>query len=388
MRVRFVHTADWQLGKPFARVEALPKRTLLQQERFRVVERIAEVARAQGAQFVVVAGDLFDSPTPARNTVSAACAAIGQLRLPVLAIPGNHDHGGPGSVWEQPFFLRERESLAPNLQILLKPDPIETEYAWVFPCPLSRRAESTDTTAWLRSLGEGPWSSSAKPRIALAHGSTQEFATRQDEDGESSATNMVNLSRLPSGLLDYIALGDWHGTYQISPMAWFSGTPELDRFRKGQDHEPGNVLLVEAARSQVPIVTPIRTARFGWAELAFDFTQDSAVGLFRERLEGILGGRVDQDLVRVELTGALGVEGARQLEEVLESLQARLLRLDLENQVTIAPTVEEVHTLTQRPDPVTAQVASQLLTLAAGANEQAAIAQLALRELYAACRQA
>jgi len=121
----FLHTADWQLGKPFARIEDEQKRAIVRQERIAVLGRLAVLVQEQQAEFVIVAGDLFDSPSPDKATVSAACAAIGALKVPVYAIPGNHDHGGPGSVWEQPFFVKEREALAPNLTLLLKAEPVE-----------------------------------------------------------------------------------------------------------------------------------------------------------------------------------------------------------------------------------------------------------------------
>jgi len=93
-------------------------------------------------------------------------------------------------------------------------------------------------------------------------------------------------------------------------------------------------------------------------------------------------------LLRLELTGSLGVEAAHDLEQSLESLQARLLRLRLTNQVVVAPTADEIQALTQRPsDPLTARVASQLVARAAGTEETAASAGVALRELYAACNQ-
>lgn len=112
--MRFVHTADWQLGKPFGRVTDQQKRSRLQQERIEVIKRIGQVAGEYEAEFVLVAGDLFDSRSADRTTVSAACGAMGQIGVPVFIIPGNHDHGGPGSVWQQEFFLREQAALAPN----------------------------------------------------------------------------------------------------------------------------------------------------------------------------------------------------------------------------------------------------------------------------------
>jgi DNA repair exonuclease SbcCD nuclease subunit len=90
---------------------------------------------AAHAAGVVVAGDLFDSPNATKATVSAACSAVGAMGVPVLAIPGNHDHGGQGSLWKQEYFLRERDALAPNFRVLLEPQPLELENAMVLPCP-------------------------------------------------------------------------------------------------------------------------------------------------------------------------------------------------------------------------------------------------------------
>jgi DNA repair exonuclease SbcCD nuclease subunit len=113
MNARFLHTADWQLGKPFAGIADVQKRSLVQQERFAAIQRIGKVVDEYRAEFVLVAGDLFDSASVTKATVSMACSAIGRLGVPVLAIPGNHDHGGPGSIWQQVFFQRECASLAP-----------------------------------------------------------------------------------------------------------------------------------------------------------------------------------------------------------------------------------------------------------------------------------
>ncbi len=385
--MKFLHTADWQLGKPFAGIDDPQKRALVHQERFQVIRRIGEVARAHQAEFILVAGDLFDSTTASKSTVSAACSAIGELGIPVLAIPGNHDHAGPGGLWDQGFFQREQAHLASNLRVLLDAEPVELDSAWILPCPLMRRAESNDTTAWLRQSEALAGCSADKTRIVLAHGSTQHFTSQaDDDDADSAAANQLDLSRLPTAVFDYIALGDWHGTRQISPLAWYSGTPELDRFPKGVGYDPGNVLAVVAARAQPPTVTSLHTGRLRWHELSFDFAEDSSLTHFREQIDGLIGQRANEDLLRLELTGSLGVEAAGRLEQVLESIQARVLRLKLSNQVVVAPTTEEIQALTQRPlDPLTARVASQLVMRAAGTDDSAAWARIALRELFAAC---
>jgi len=387
MGTRFIHTADWQIGKPFAGIEDAHKRALVQQERLNMLQRIGEAAVEHHAEFILVAGDLFDTPTVTKATVSAACSAIGRLGIPVLAIPGNHDHGGPASIWEQAFFQREQASLAPNFRILLKPEPVELDSVVIFPCPLLRRAESVDPSAWLRSLDAAANPFGEKARVVLAHGSTQGFGSQTDDDEpDAFATNQIDLSRLADTAFDYIALGDWHGTKQVGPKAWYAGTPELDRFPKGEANDPGHVLAVVASHGASPQVTAIQTARFRWHQYAFDFSDDAALARLQQHIDGLIASRAQEDFLRLELTGSLGIEATTQLEQFVEALQARLLRLKLSNGTVIAPTPEESNALTQRAgDPLISRVATQLVALASGSDEPAAIARVALRELHSAC---
>ena len=62
MRFAFIHTADWQIGKRFGAFES-EKAAVLREQRLGAVDRVAEAARAAGAEAVLVAGDVFDSET-------------------------------------------------------------------------------------------------------------------------------------------------------------------------------------------------------------------------------------------------------------------------------------------------------------------------------------
>jgi len=385
--MKFLHTADWQLGKPFAGVDDSQKRAILQNKRLSVLKRIADQAREHGAEFALVAGDLFDSPGATKSTVAAACSAIGNMKIPVFAIPGNHDHGGAGSLWGQEFFQRERDKLAPNLTVLLKAEPVELENAVLFPCPLLRRHEANDPTTWLRSTQDFGERFGNKPRIILAHGSVLNFGTLPDDDeSDVSAPNLIDLARLPGKDFDYIALGDWHGSKQVAEKAWYSGTPELDRFVKGEEHNPGNILVVEASRGQLPKIQCIHTGEIGWHELNFNFPDDAGIEHLNTLVDGKIASRANQDLLRLHLSGSLGIEASAQLERMIESWNARLLRIKLDNQTVIAPSPAELDRLTRRSDdPLIARVAAKVASMASLENDQAAVARIALRELYAAC---
>ncbi|MEI7953937.1 MAG: DNA repair exonuclease [Verrucomicrobiota bacterium] len=386
MSVTFLHTADWQLGKPFARVSDVAKRSRLQNERFACLKRVAAAAAEQRVAFILVAGDLFDSPSPVNATVAKACEAIGAMQVPVLVIPGNHDHGGPGSLWEQPFFIRQQERLAPNLRLLLTPEPVVLDRAVVFPAPLMRRKSLADPSAWIRSAFEAPSFPPELVRIVLAHGSIQGFgAAQDDEDEDAGSSNIIDLSRLPEAQIDYIALGDWHGTKQVGSKAWYCGTPEIDRFPKGGNNDPGNILVVQAGRGLVPQVEKLATGQFRWNEFSYQFSEDGSLAAFCAKLDENIGAWGQDSLLRLALEGSLAIEGSRLLQEHLEGLDARLLRLKLEDRVNIAATEAEIQQLASRPDdPLVAAVASQLLVAMAG-EDATGIARIALRELHAAC---
>lgn len=386
MSLVFIHTADWQLGKPFASMPDEAKRHRLQAQRLQAVRGLAVKVKETGAAFIVVAGDIFDSPHVTKATVSAACAAIGSLKVPVVVIPGNHDHAGPGSLWEQEFFKREQEQLAPNLRLLLASEPVVFDNAILFPAPLHRRHDPGDPTAWIRAAVTDPTLPPDLPRLVLAHGTIQGFGSVQDDDeGMSTVVNWIDLTSLPAEAIDYIALGDWHGTKQVGPKAWYSGTPEIDRFPKGEGNDPGNLLRVTVARGQPPLVEKIPSSRFCWRGIDFHFSDDLSLDLFAAELDQLIGPRGDEHLLLLTLTGSLSIEASVRLEKILESWESRLLRLKLDHQVGIAPSDQEISALTQRlADPLISTVAAQLVAQIDGDGESSAIARLALRELHAA----
>ncbi|HLH72902.1 MAG TPA: metallophosphoesterase [Chloroflexota bacterium] len=91
--IRIVATSDNHLGQYVAR---LPSRTLEQWREHlrRAFGEVVDAAIRGGAHLMIVAGDLFDSPTPrnAERVYLARCLAELQQRgIVVVAIGGNHD---------------------------------------------------------------------------------------------------------------------------------------------------------------------------------------------------------------------------------------------------------------------------------------------------------
>src|SRR5665811_1963400 len=182
----------------------------------------------------------------------------------------------------------------------------------------------------------------------------------------------------------------WNRSFSGVPAyQWFAGTPENHRFQKGEEQRPGHILVVEPRRGELPHVEMVPTARLRWSEISFDFADDTGVDRFESQLAEELGQRANEDLLRLSLSGSLGIEASNRLEGLIDSLKARLLRLKVDNHTAIVPTDDEVEALTrQTSDPLIATVAQQLVDMASSAgDDEAEPAIIALRELHAVYQQ-
>jgi DNA repair exonuclease SbcCD nuclease subunit len=378
----FIHTADWHLGKPFHGIEDDQKRALVQQERLAAIRRIGELVRERQAAFVVVAGDNFDSPQATNATISAALGAIGSLEVPVYMIPGNHDHAGPGTLWSSDFFVREAAALAPNLVLLLTSEPVLRDDAVILPCPLQRKFEAEDPTAWIRGLDMAGCGD--RPRIVLAHGGTVSFDQPHDEEEPSSPTRHIDLELLATDSIDYIALGDYHGLMQAGTKAWYSGSHEIDRFPKA-GQQPGHVACVTVSRGASPRVEPVLTGGFRW--IVHEITLGEDTSRFDDELAAMAPvAACDRVLVSLVLRGSVSLAARAEVDRMIETWTARLCRLKLDDQLTIAPTDAEIDMLAaQGDDPIIAGVAASLRDQLGNAGDDGTAAE-ALRILYQLCQ--
>ena len=379
----FIHTADWQLGKPFSRVADPDRQAALRSQRLEAIERIAAVARDRQASFIVVAGDIFDSHRPPDQLISKALGRIGQIGLPVYMIPGNHDYGGPGSLWESDHFRQENRDLAPNLTVLLDAEPVEREDAVLLPCPLVQRQQLDDPTDWIGSLDFSAFDD--RPRIVLAHGSTVNFQGEADDEDEPTQPNFIDLDRLAERLdeIDYIALGDWHGFQQAGDKAWYAGSHETDRFPKA-GQLPGQVACVRVSRGAAPQVEPAATGGIRWVEHAETFVAADGPGGLDEALTQLTAQTgAENTFVKLQLDGHLGLEGHEALDRLLTTWRARAAELRVENKVALQPTAEELAALTERADdPLIAGVARLLADEITQAGDTGDVAAIALTLLH------
>jgi DNA repair exonuclease SbcCD nuclease subunit len=324
-----LHTADWQIGKRFGQFDA-DDAALLAEARFGAVERVAALAGEHQAELVLVAGDVFDAQGVADKTIHRLFHALRAYPGAWVLLPGNHDAGLAESVWTRAARLG---AIPDNVHVCLQPEPLLLQALGVaiLPAPLTQRHTYTDPTAWFASA-QTP---AGMVRIGLAHGCVQGILA---DDIDSA--NPIAAGRAEQARLDYLALGDWHGTRQVDARTWYSGTPEPDRFKA---NDAGQALLVELPGCGTPpTVTPFVTGRYRWLSLEPRLRVASDVDQILARLDDF----GPADVVRMTLSGQVDLAGYRRLQAAIVRTQgrARSLQADV-SALRLEPTDEDIEAL-------------------------------------------
>ena len=312
MAISFIHTADWQIGRVFGNV-GVDAGVLLRTQRLKTVKRIAELASERRVNAVLVAGDVFETNTVGNETIHGLIQAMEPFKGPWVLLPGNHDPALAESVWSRIEYLGRPA----NLHIALTTDPIVLADGLlvVLPAPLLRRHEPEDITSG--------WDTISTPagaiRVGLGHGSIENRLPGKTEAPNPIAEDRENLARL-----DYLALGDWHGTVQISSRTWYSGTPEPDRFKA---NDSGNVLLVTIEQSgALPVVTSERVAFYRWDDLEFSLSSAADIAALDALLMQLVA-PLDRHIVSLRLSGSLDLSARQQFEFFLSRWRPRFASL-------------------------------------------------------------
>lgn len=240
--VRFIHTSDWQLGMT-RHFLAAGVQEHFSQARIDALRKIGKVAREKRCDFVLVAGDAFDSNQVDRRTVARALEALRDIQMPVYILPANHDSLNAASVYTSPGFTAAKPQ---NVHIITSSEPI----------PISNGFELVGTPWFAKKLTINPLSTllqelqpvSGLTRICVAHGAVDIFSP----DNESAA--IISLFQIEKAIREktvgYLALGDRHSLTQVGNTGriWYSGTPEVTDFR---ETEAGYIQFVELGQDSI-----------------------------------------------------------------------------------------------------------------------------------------
>ncbi len=349
--VTFLHAADVHLGLRITRFD--PKAAQkVREARFQALDNLLRTARAEGVDFLLVAGDLFDDHAIDGLTARRAFEMLEAAPTPVYVLPGNHDPLLAGAVWDRPPW----NTNPPRLTVLRRPEPVTVRPGVVlFPCPLSGKTSLNDPTAW---IPREPGTESAL-RIGLAHGSLK---VRDDLPADD---HLIAPDAARERGLDYLALGHWHGR-RLFPepdgavRTAYPGFPEPMRYPGGSetrtgwlpysggsraeflDAGKGEVLVVRLDRpGAAPEVRPIEVGHLIWEEQRRQLRGED--DLARLIAEVATRPALERRLFRLCLTGVLSASAMLRLEELRQILGGRYFLGELDDSALhVQPDPEEI----------------------------------------------
>ncbi len=367
MSVRFLHSADWQLGmtRHFLSAEAQAR---FSQARIDAVRTLGRLAADTGAAFLVVAGDVFETNQVSPQTVRRTLDALASVPVPVFLLPGNHDPLDAGSIFRAPAFA---DGCPPHVAVLDDSSPrpvpgvrgVEVVGApWFSKRPLSDLVADACTAL-------AP--SRTTRRVMVAHGAAEISFDNPAAIGIAQAE-----SALAEGRIAYLALGDRHSTTAIGTTGriWYAGAPEPTDY---DELDAGNALLVELADDGRCEVVKHHTGTWRFARERFDLDAADGIEALGAWLDTITP--KERSIVKLTLVGTVSLSGNARLETLLEhqrDLFAAIEQWERHTELVIRPDDDDFADL--QLVGFAAQALSALRSSASGAGAEAEAARDAL----------
>jgi exonuclease SbcD len=284
MAIRILHTSDWHLGKKLFKRE----RT---QEHQAFLSWLLSVIKEREVDALLIAGDIFDSPTPPTSALKMYydfLAQLSELNCHAYIISGNHDSAGllqstQSLLNDKNIFLNT--SLAPDYSLHCHKiwDKEHKSYVKLKSLPYFRNHELLD---WVKNSFDLSqitldnkveiltktltdffhyWPESfddMAPSILMGHHLFGSFI----EAGSEQSLSLSGLDSIPSSLLkdfQYVALGHIHKTQYIchEPPMVYPGSPMAMRFSESNQK---TVSLIECQGQElehellaIPVFKPL-----------------------------------------------------------------------------------------------------------------------------------
>jgi DNA repair exonuclease SbcCD nuclease subunit len=312
--MRFVHTADWQLGmtRHFLAGEAQPRYSAARRD---VVAALGGLAADVGAEFVVVAGDVFEHNQLAPQVISQSLEAMRAIGIPVYLLPGNHDPLDASSVYTSALFTAECPD---NVVVLDRAGVHEVRPGLeIIAAPWRSKAPTTDLVAdVLGDLRGLP--ADGVTRVLVAHGGVDVL---DPDPGKPSLIRLPALQdALARGAVHYVALGDKHSLTDVgsSGRVWYSGSPEVTNF-DDVEPDPGHVLVVDIDETDPRRPVAVDASRVGrWRFVTLRHHVDNSRDIADVDMNLDLMTDKDRTVVRLALIGSLTVTDRAALDACLD----------------------------------------------------------------------
>ena len=303
--LKLIHAADLHLDSPFSGLS--PEAAALRRRELRELpDRLADLAVREGADLVLLAGDLLDGGQVYRETTEALARALGRIPCPVFLAPGNHDPYTAPSPYALPIW-------PDNVHIFSSPAVEGMELpglgCTVYGAAFTDEQREDPPLAGFSAQGDGL-------RLMVLHGNT-----------EGAGYGPVSPADIAASGLDYLALGHIHQAsgLQLSGGTWWAypGCPEGRGFDELGD-KGALVVEVEPGRVKARFASLCRR-RYEILDVDLTGAQDALAAA-----EAALPARTADHSFRLRLTGEFPADSTL-ADRLTQALASRFFSLEVQD---------------------------------------------------------
>ena len=375
--VRILATADWQMDMVGGGLNP-DAREYLSAARLETIEKILELAKEEDVDVILAAGDLFEYPSPTPEVINSVANILQRSKVPIHAIPGNHDLYGSSSVWNTPEF-REIEHFH------LHSEQTQTEIAegvTLHSIPVKSKYDIQPQNELLEDVSDEDG-----VHIVMAHAHDVAVSTFGGHEGDCKLP--IDSSKVIGKGYSLLILGHWHSWFEVQEnRVLYPGTHEQTKFG---ERDAGYVAIIDVPEGGgEPQIEKKKVGKIQWASEEFDCTEkelpDDLIEFVRnQRDDGV-------EFLKLKLIGEVDVDAlAGAIPEAKAACGPMVRHLDVSSDELT--TVIDVEAMTNKVDlPMgLREIQSSILTElenAQGNEEMTNNLMDELYELYRACRDA
>ncbi|EPS4400269.1 metallophosphoesterase family protein [Listeria monocytogenes] len=266
--IQFLHMADLHLDSPFIGLSTLPQPlfSAIQESTFQSLERITTVAIKEAVDFVLIAGDIYDSEDQSVRAQARFAKEMKRLEaanIPVFMIHGNHD-----------FIEKHKEKLALPSNVHIFSEQVEVMSHKTATGVSVNIYGFSYNERHIRSsrVGEYKIQGDADFHIALLHGS--EVSSSEEHDVYAP----FRVQEISKKGFDYWALGHIHKRQLLaeSPSIYYPGNIQ-GRNRKESGEKGASIITLSEASTTIDF---IGTSPIIWEEAVITLPENSEINAF------------------------------------------------------------------------------------------------------------
>ena len=261
--MKWMHLADLHIGKNHEAADLEPDQRA-------VLNEILDIAQREAPDGVLIAGDIYDRPSPAERFVNMLNDFLIKLcaLCPVYMISGNHDSGGR-LAFAADLLARQKLYIAGTYDGKIKPihqgDTDLYLMPYLHPTEV-RRVLKDDSISTMDDAARAVLATcepgTGRHRILLAHliatANGQKPDTCKSEQEYIGGIDNVDISAFEG--FDYVALGHIHGPQKVGrDTIRYAGTPMMYSFSEQHHHK--SVCMVDLDAPEPIRLIPLTAGR-------------------------------------------------------------------------------------------------------------------------------